>query len=46
MPWNSMELTVVTPEKTRVVMTAARPLDPTSEQAANLRAMGITIPDA
>jgi hypothetical protein len=46
MPWNSMELTVVTPENTRVVMTAARPLDPNSEQAANLRAIGITVPDA
>lgn len=46
MPWNSKELTVITPERTRVVMTAARPLDPNSEQAANLRAMGITIPEA
>lgn len=45
-PWNSMELTVVTPERVRVVMTAARPLDPASAEAANLRAMGITVPDA
>jgi hypothetical protein len=27
-PWNSTELEVVTPEGTRVVMTAARPFDP------------------
>lgn len=46
MPWNSMELTVITPERTRVVMTAARPLDPNSEQAANLREIGIEVPDA
>lgn len=46
MPWNSMELTVITPEKTRVVMTAARPIDPNSEQAANLRAIGIEVPNA
>lgn len=46
MPWNSMELTVVTPENTRVVMTAARPIDPDSEQAAGLRAIGIEVPNA
>jgi hypothetical protein len=44
MPWNSLELTVTTPENTRVVMTAARPLDPDSAEAANLRAMGIDVP--
>ncbi|WBQ07110.1 VOC family protein [Kribbella sp. CA-293567] len=44
MPWNSLELTVTTPENTRVVMTAARPLDPDSAEAANLRAMGIEVP--
>jgi hypothetical protein len=27
-PWNSRELTIVTPENARVVMTAAKPLDP------------------
>jgi hypothetical protein len=43
-PWNSIELTVLTPEKTRVVMTAARPLDPNSVQADNLRAIGIDVP--
>jgi hypothetical protein len=44
MPWNSLELTITTPENTRVVMTAARPLDPDSAEAANLRAMGIEVP--
>lgn len=46
MPWNSVELTVITPENARVVMTAARPIDPRGEQAANLRAVGIMVPEA
>lgn len=46
MPWNSIELTVVTPENARVVMTAAQPIDPNSEVAANLRAVGIEVPSA
>lgn len=45
MPWNSLDLTVITPENTRVVMTAARPIDPDSEVAANLRAVGIAVPE-
>jgi len=45
MPWNSVELTVVTPENARIVMTAARPLDPQSPQADRLRAVGIEISD-
>ncbi|MGI5155414.1 VOC family protein [Microbispora sp. CA-102843] len=44
MPWNSIELTVVTPENARVVMTAAQPLDPRSTRADDLRAIGIEIP--
>ncbi|WP_182900195.1 VOC family protein [Microbispora sp. H10830] len=44
MPWNSIELTVVTPENARVVMTAAQPLDPHSARADDLRAIGIEIP--
>ncbi|MFC4333779.1 VOC family protein [Salininema proteolyticum] len=44
MPWNSVELTVVTPEKTRVVMTAARPIDPESDLADELRESGFQIP--
>lgn len=44
MPWNSIELTVVTPENARVVMTAAQPLDPRSARADDLRAIGIEVP--
>ncbi|MDO3646723.1 VOC family protein [Nocardia mangyaensis] len=41
MPWNSVELEVRTPENTRVIMTAARPYDPDSPEAAHLRSIGI-----
>lgn len=44
-PWNSVELTVVTPERARVVMTAAKPLDPNSDAAKRLREVGIETPD-
>lgn len=44
-PWNSVELTVVTPERARVVMTAAKPLDPHSPAADRLREVGIQVPD-
>ncbi|TDD30439.1 VOC family protein [Kribbella turkmenica] len=44
MPWNSVELTVTTPENARVTMTAARPLDPASPEADNLRDWGIPLP--
>ncbi|WP_326568803.1 VOC family protein [Amycolatopsis rhabdoformis] len=43
-PWNSLELTIETPEHVRVVFTAARPIDPDSAQAASLRAVGFDIP--
>ncbi|MFC4373628.1 VOC family protein [Nocardia halotolerans] len=43
-PWNSVELEIITPENTRVVMTAARPLDPDSPEAAHLRSIGIEAP--
>lgn len=46
MPWNSVELQVITPENTRVTMTAARPLDPRSAEAQDLRDMGIEVPRA
>src|SRR5690625_1101479 len=46
MPWNSVELTVATPENTRVVMTAARPLDPGSAEADWMREMGMEVPKA
>ena len=45
-PWNSSEVEVTTPEGVRVVLTAARPLDPDSEQADNLRCVGIEVPEA
>lgn len=44
MPWNSMELRVRTPENAQVVMTAARPYDPNSPEAAHLRSIGIEAP--
>ena len=43
-PWNSVELTITTPEQTRVVLTAARPIDPNGPQAAWLREAGIPLP--
>lgn len=42
MPWNSVELTVTTPENARVTMTAARPLDEAG--AASIRGLGIDLP--
>ncbi|WP_314168819.1 VOC family protein [uncultured Actinomyces sp.] len=45
-PWNSREVEVATPEGVRVVLTAARPLDPGSEQAEGLRRVGIEVPEA
>ncbi|WP_338757904.1 VOC family protein [Nocardia vulneris] len=46
MPWNALELTVITPERAHVVMTAARPIDPSSPQADALRAVGFPVPEA
>jgi hypothetical protein len=42
-PWNTMDVTVTTPENARVTMTAARPLDPAG--ADSLRALGFDLPD-
>jgi len=36
-PWGTLDLEVVTPERTRVVMTAARPWDPDSPEARRVR---------
>jgi hypothetical protein len=44
-PWNSIELTVLTPERARVVMTAGKPLDPRGPAADRMREMGIHVPD-
>lgn len=46
MPWNSVELEIVTPEQTRVIMTAARPYDSDSAEAEFLRSIGIDGPGA
>ena len=45
MEWNSIELTIITPENTRIVMTAAQPIDPHSARADRLRAVGLKIPE-
>ncbi|MFE6223947.1 VOC family protein [Streptomyces sp. NPDC057854] len=44
-PWNTRDVEVITPENARVVLTAAKPFDPASEEARNLAAIGITGPD-
>ncbi|OEU90409.1 glycosyltransferase [Streptomyces abyssalis] len=43
-PWNTVDVEVVTPEKARVIFTAAKPLDPASQEARDLAAVGITAP--
>ncbi|MEV5934124.1 VOC family protein [Streptomyces sp. NPDC052079] len=44
-PWNTRDITVITPENARIVLTAAKPYDPASQEAHNLAAIGITPPD-
>ncbi|CAQ01939.1 conserved hypothetical protein [Clavibacter sepedonicus] len=41
-PWGTRDVEVITPERARVVLTAAKPFDPASEAARNLEAIGIT----
>jgi len=41
--WNTCDLEVLTPENVRVVFTAGKPFDPTSDEAAALRAVGIGV---
>ncbi|MEO3755811.1 VOC family protein [Streptomyces sp. B6B3] len=43
-PWNTRDVTVITPENARIVLTAAKPFDPASQEARNLAAVGITPP--
>ncbi|MFE5791964.1 VOC family protein [Streptomyces sp. NPDC056503] len=43
-PWNTRDVEVVTPEKARIVLTAAKPYDPDTQEARNLAAIGITAP--
>jgi hypothetical protein len=45
-PWNTRDVAVITPENARIVFTAAKLLDPASQEARNLDAIGITPPDA
>lgn len=45
-PWNTRDVEVITPEKARVVLTAAKPYDPASQEARNLAEIGITGPSA
>ena len=40
-PWNTRDVEVVTPENVRVILTAAKPFDPSSAAAKNLQAVGI-----
>ncbi|MBS1673182.1 MAG: VOC family protein [Actinobacteria bacterium] len=45
-PWGTRDVEVITPEKARIVFTAAKPFDPAGRPAQNLEALGITAPDA
>lgn len=45
-PWNTRDVHVITPENARVIFTAAKPFDPSSQEARNLAEIGITPPDA
>ncbi|MFD6761278.1 VOC family protein [Streptomyces roseolus] len=45
-PWNTRDVEVITPEKARIVLTAAKPYDSTSQEARNLAEIGITGPAA
>lgn len=45
-PWNTRDVEVITPEGARIVFTAAKLLDPDSQEARNLESIGITAPGA
>lgn len=45
-PWGTRDVEVITPENVRIIFTAAKPLDPASQVARNLAAIGITAPDS
>ncbi|TXS49178.1 VOC family protein [Streptomyces sp. t39] len=45
-PWNTRDVAVITPENARIVLTAAKPFDPASQEARNLEAIGIRPPAA
>ncbi|WP_314175169.1 VOC family protein [Streptomyces winkii] len=43
-PWNTRDVEVITPERARIVFTAAKRLDPGSREARDLEAVGIVAP--
>ncbi len=43
-PWGTRDIEITTPEKVRIIFTAAKPFDPASQTARNLEAIGITAP--
>ncbi|UNT00422.1 VOC family protein [Streptomyces tubbatahanensis] len=43
-PWNTRDIVVTTPENARIVFTAAKPFDPSSQEARNLATVGIKPP--
>lgn len=43
-PWGTRDVEVITPEKVRIIFTAAKPFDPAGQAAKNLEAVGITTP--
>jgi len=45
-PWRTRDVEIITPERARVIYTAALELDPESEEARDLAAVGIVAPDA
>lgn len=42
--WNTRDVEVTTPENARIVVTAAKPFDPASQEAQHLAGIGITHP--
>ncbi|OLT11246.1 glycosyltransferase [Actinomadura sp. CNU-125] len=44
-PWNTRDIEVITPENARIVVTAAKPFDPSGQEARNLAAIGIAPPE-
>lgn len=44
--WRTRDIDVLTPERTQVLFTAARPFDPDNVEGQNLTSVGILGPDA
>lgn len=44
-PWGTRDVEVITPENMRIIFTAAKPFDPTSQAARNLEEIGIHPPE-